>query len=83
MMILPARSLAWVERWTQHGLALGRHDGQGNLLLEHEPGDAVAADMVAELLSDQVQKHGVTIIVTEMVRRAAAEGGFAEAPGDQ
>lgn len=77
MIVLPARSIAWVQRWNQHGLELGRHDGRGNPLFEHEPGDAVAADMVAELRSDGVMLHGVGIIIVELCRRAAAEDDFA------
>lgn len=78
MMVIPERALNWVERWSQHGLNLGRHDGNGNLLLEHEADDAVATDMIAEIQTDAALRHGVGIIVLQMCIRADAEGGWAD-----
>lgn len=76
MMIIPERAVQWIGRWSDHGLSLGKHDGEGNPVFEYEPGDTVAADMVQELHDDGILLHGVMILLIEMLKRASAEGGF-------
>jgi hypothetical protein len=74
MMIIPQRSLDWIDRWGDRGV--GKHDAQGNLLFEIEPEDRIARGLLDELAADPIMQHGVGVIIIEMVKRAAAEDGF-------
>lgn len=62
--------LDWVDRWTAHGGELGKHDGNGNLLLtgaSFEADDPVAQDLAAELRADQSLADGVAGFVVVLL----------------
>lgn len=70
------RGLAWIDRWVAHGGDLGRHDGEGNLLLEGETiftDDDVAADLIAEIKGDQVLADTVAWLVIQMIKHGALD----------